>query len=79
MTWSVSEVMRTGGRLGHSFSVIDPHHEPLLTLAFKTAGEAKRARAILETELAALQLPITMLQIVTARPEPGSLQRLKIT
>ena len=56
MTWSVSEVMRTGGRLGHSFSVIDPHREPLLTLAFKTAAEAERARAILEAELATVQL-----------------------
>ena len=78
MTWSVSRVMRTGGRLGHSFSVINPHREPLLTLAFETAAEADRARAILEAELAALQLPIT--EPILLRPtaindnrEPGRL------
>src|SRR5271163_2462355 len=55
MTWSVSGVIRTGGRLGHSFTVIDPHREPLLTLAFETAAEAERARGILEAELATVQ------------------------
>jgi len=55
MTWSVSGVTCTGGRLGHSFSVIDPHREPLLTLAFETAAEAERARVLLEAELAAVQ------------------------
>jgi hypothetical protein len=59
MAWSVSRVMQTGGRLGHSFSVIDPHREPLLTLAFKTAAEAECARGILEAELATVQQLVT--------------------
>ena len=59
MTWSVSGVTCTGGRLGHSFSVIDPHREPLLTLAFETAAEAERARVLLEAELTAVQLLVT--------------------
>jgi hypothetical protein len=59
MSWSVSQVMQTGGRLGYGFSVVAPHREPLLTLAFKTAAEAKRARAILEAELATVQLLAT--------------------
>ena len=56
MSWSVSRVIQTGGRLGYGFSIVAPHREPLLTLAFKTAAEAERARAILEAELATVQL-----------------------
>jgi hypothetical protein len=59
MSWSVSQVMQTGGRLGYGFSVVAPHCEPFLTLAFKTAAEAERARAIIEAELAAVQLLVT--------------------
>jgi hypothetical protein len=59
MTWSVTGVVQTGGRLGHSFTVIDPHREPLLTLAFETAAEAERARVLLEAELTAVQLLVT--------------------
>jgi hypothetical protein len=58
MSWSVSRVIQTGGRLGYGFSVVAPHREPL-TLAFKTAAEAERARAIIEAELAAVQLLVT--------------------
>jgi hypothetical protein len=50
MSWSVSRVIQTGGRLGYGFSVVAPHREPLLTLAFKTAAEA---------ELATVQLLVT--------------------
>jgi hypothetical protein len=67
MTWSVTGVMQTGGRLSHSFSIIDPHREPLLTLAFKTAAEAERARVLLEAELTAVQLLVT---------EPNSLRAI---
>jgi hypothetical protein len=59
MSWSVSQVMQTGGRLGYGFSVVAPHCEPFLTLAFKTAAEAERARAIIEAELATVQLLVT--------------------
>jgi hypothetical protein len=59
MSWSVSRVIQTGGRLGYGFSVVAPHREPLLTLAFKTAAEAERARAIIEAELATVQLLVT--------------------
>ena len=45
---SVSEVVHLpANRGGHSFSVTNEHRAPLLTLTYKTAGEAELARLVI--------------------------------
>jgi hypothetical protein len=47
MNLSVSEVVHSAGnRFGHSFSVANEHRAPLITLTFKTAGEAELGRSM---------------------------------
>jgi hypothetical protein len=52
MELSITEVIHSpGNRLGHSFSVVNEHRAPLLTIAYKTAGEAELARSLVSALL----------------------------
>jgi hypothetical protein len=53
MVLSVGEVVHPlGNRTGHSFSVANAHRAPLLTLTYRSAGEAELARSVVAALLA---------------------------
>lgn len=53
MSWSVGQVVPThGADDAHSFSIVNDHRAPLLTLTYATDAEAKLARFVVHALLA---------------------------
>lgn len=53
MSWSVGQVAHAHGTEdAHSFSIVNQHRAPLLTLTYATSAEARLARFIVHALLA---------------------------
>ena len=53
MSWSVGQVVHAHGTdEAHSFSIVNEHRAPLLTLTYATGAEAKLARSVVHALIA---------------------------